>query len=283
MSVTVTGYRFEPVTSCVMCGSNDSKVRGRRLSRHQGLRPRQVVGVATTVVQCRSCGLVYANPRVVPESLAQHYDLDPRDYWRETQLDHNGADPGLPLASFRRHWSGRDPRALEIGAGLGQAMMALAAKGFDTYGLEPSPAFRDEAIRRGVDPERLQLAAVEDAKYEPGAFDLISFCAVLEHLINPAAAIENAMRWLAPGGLLFAEVPSARWLLGRLLNLTYRLQGLDYVTNLSPMHPPYPCTSSRWIHSSNTARARAMTSSSTSSLLARRSCPTFSTRSRSGS
>jgi len=28
-------------------------------------------------------------------------------------------------------------------------------------------------------------------------------------------------------------------LVARLLNLAYRVRGLDYVTNLSPMHPPY--------------------------------------------
>jgi hypothetical protein len=36
-----------------------------------------------------------------------------------------------------------------------------------------------------------------------------------------------------------AEVPSSDWLTSRLVNLAYRAQGLDYVTNLSPMHPPF--------------------------------------------
>lgn len=47
------------------------------------------------------------------------------------------------------------------------------------------------------------------------------------------------MAWLAPGGLLHIEVPSADWLTARLVNFAYRVQGLDYVANLSPMHVPY--------------------------------------------
>jgi SAM-dependent methyltransferase len=118
-------------------------------------------------------------------------------------------------------------------------MRALDGHGFDAYGLEPSPAFHKRALEGGIRADRLQLASVEEAKYEEGTFDLVSFGAVLEHLHDPATAIERALTWLVPGGLIHAEVPSSRWLVARMLNVVYRLQGLDYVTNLSPMHPPY--------------------------------------------
>jgi SAM-dependent methyltransferase len=233
-------YRFEPVSACVMCGSSKAKTLGRRLNGHQGLRPRHNVGVAATVVRCEQCGLIYSNPRPVPESLEQHYDRPPEDYWRETQLQENDEHPGIPIARFRQLWSGSEPpRALDVGAGLGQTMVELSREGCDTWGCEPSAAFRDRAIERGVSGDRLQLAAVEDADYEPAAFDLISFGAVLEHVRDPASSLERALGWLAPGGLMFVEVPSARWLMARLLNIAYRAQGLDYLTNLSPMHPPY--------------------------------------------
>jgi SAM-dependent methyltransferase len=233
-------YRFEPVAACVMCGCTEAHTIGRRLNGHQGLRPRRNVGVAATVVRCQDCGLIYSNPRPVPELFEQHYERRPEDYWRETQLRQNDENPGIPVATFRQLWSGSTrPRALDVGAGLGQTMAALSREGFDTWGFEPSAAFRDRAIQHGVSDDRLQLAAVENADYEPGAFDLVSFGAVLEHVYDPASALKRALGWLAPSGLIFVEVPSARWLIGRLLNIAYRAQGLDYVTNLSPMHPPY--------------------------------------------
>lgn len=233
-------YRFESATECVMCTCRDARTLGRRLNRHQGIRPRRATGVATTVVQCRKCGLIYADPRPVPETLAQHYGVSPEEYWRPAYFETERSHFEYFASKFRSLWrSDRVPRALDVGAGAGKLMAALEAEGFDVFGIEPSCQFRARAIARGISRDRLQLAAIENAQYEPLAFDFVCFSAVLEHLHNPAIAVERALAWTARGGLLFVEVPSAHWLLGRLLNLAYRAQGLDYVTNLSPMHPPY--------------------------------------------
>lgn len=233
-------YRFEPVVACNMCGGEKARVLGRRLNTHQGIRARKALGVATTIVRCCGCGLIYANPRPIPATLEQHYGRAPESYWRSCYFEQDTADFDEQAATFRRLWRGRGtPSALDVGAGLGKAMAGLARNGFDTYGLEPSPAFHARAIATGIDSRRLRLASIEDAEYEPETFDLVSFGAVLEHLHDPAAALARAREWTSPGGLIHAEVPSAKWLMAGLLNLAYRLQGLDYVTNLSPMHPPY--------------------------------------------
>ena len=38
--------------------------------------------------------------------------------------------------------------ALDIGAGLGKAMLSLENSGFDTFGLEPSIPFHEKAISK---------------------------------------------------------------------------------------------------------------------------------------
>jgi SAM-dependent methyltransferase len=222
-----------------MCACPEARILGRRLNVHQGLRARRAIGVATTVVRCEECGLIFANPRPIADTLADHYGVAPEDYWRPGYFD-GSDDCRYYIDKFRRLWlGGRAPRVLDIGAGIGKTMAALESQGFDVFGLEPSHEFRERAIANGIAPDRLRLAAIEDVEYEPQTFDLVSLCAVLEHVNNPAAAIERALSWTRREGLLLVEVPSARWLLGRLLNVAYRAQGLDYVTNLSPMHPPY--------------------------------------------
>jgi SAM-dependent methyltransferase len=117
-------------------------------------------------------------------------------------------------------------------------MTALNAAGFDTYGLEPSPTFRNAALARGADPKRLIADQVETATFGR-QFDLITFGAVLEHLQHPAACIERALTWLKPGGLIHIEVPTSRHLIAKIINGYNRLRGTRYVTHLSPMHPPY--------------------------------------------
>lgn len=233
-------YIFEPADACVMCGSTDQRPLGRRLNGHQGLRPRRVVGITTTVVRCCSCGLIYSNPRPVPQTIGQHYDRSPEEYWQPRYFEYDEGAFRYDADHFQHLWKGtHTPRALDVGAGVGNSMRALERRGFDAFGVEPSPAFRDRGIANGIDRERLQLAAVEDAEYAPNSFDFVIFSAVLEHLHDPAVALARAFGWLAPGGLILIEVPSAKWLLARLLNLANRARRLDYVTNLSPMHPPY--------------------------------------------
>lgn len=237
-------YRFRSVDACNMCTAptKGAAVLGRRLSAHQGVRPTRAVGIATTVQRCGACGLVFSNPMPVPLEIAQHYGTPPDEYWREQYFD---VDPEGYFVSqierFRLLW-GRSghPRALDIGAGIGKAMLSMDRAGFDAYGLEPSEPFHERAVSKaGIDPDRLQLASVETAAYPTHSFDFVSFGAVLEHLYDPAASIEKAFTWLAPGGLVHIEVPSSRWLTSRLGNLAYRLQGLDYSANISPMHVPY--------------------------------------------
>jgi SAM-dependent methyltransferase len=224
-----------------MCGSTEATVLGRRLSTHQGLRPTSKTGVATTVMRCTQCGLVYANPLPLPADIGQHYDTDPGGYWKPEYFNDDPAYFRDQAQTFRSLW-GRDstPVALDIGAGLGKAMRSLTVQGFDAHGIEPSPAFRDAAIAQGgIEPDRITLGAVEDADLPADTFDFVTFGAVLEHLADPADMIDRALHWTRPGGLVHIEVPSSDWLTARIFNLAYRAQGLDYVTNLSPMHPPF--------------------------------------------
>jgi SAM-dependent methyltransferase len=235
-------YRFHSVESCKMCAApaRDASVIGRRLNGPQGLRPTRRVGITTTVARCGRCGLVFCNPMPVPLEVSQHYDTPPEEYWRAEYFHAADGYFDAQIDRFFSLWqAGGKPKALDIGAGVGKAMASLSRRGFDVYGLEPSQAFHSRALERGVERDRLQLSTMEDARFPAGHFDFVSFGAVLEHLYDPAAAIELALRWTAPGGIIHLEVPSARWLTARLANLAYRLQGLDYCSNVSPMHVPY--------------------------------------------
>jgi len=170
-----------------------------------------------------------------------HYDVPPEQYLNYANLSVGDDYFAQELAWLERLAPTRlGMRSLDVGAGIGKAMTAMARRGFDAYGLEPSTTFYKHAVEHtGVSTDKLALASVETAEYPAEFFDFISFGAVLEHFYSPAASLARAVRWLKPGGLMFAEVPSARWLVSRLANVYYRLTGTDYVGNLSPMHPPF--------------------------------------------
>jgi SAM-dependent methyltransferase len=236
-------YIFKDISKCNMCQSSTQKhiVLGKRLNSSQGLSPWKKLGITTTIAQCSNCGLIYPNPQPIPNSLSDHYDLPPDEYWSDQYLTNTHDSFGSEIEVSKRLLRFRPGmRALDIGAGVGKCMLALQRAEYDAFGIEPSPSFHQHAIQKlGIDSERLQLVSIEDADFPREHFEFITFGAVLEHLFDPSDALARALVWLKPNGVIHAEVPSSKWLTARLVNWYYRLRGSDFVGNLSPMHPPF--------------------------------------------
>lgn len=226
-----------------MCGSSSEnfKILGRRLNCSQGFNPRNKVGISTTIVKCKKCSLIFSNPIPIPSNISNHYGVPPENYWKDDyfKIDSNYFKTEIKIANnLLRLIENR--KALDIGAGIGKCMVSLNNAGFDTYGIEPSSPFYQRAIDiMKISSEKLKLCSIENADYPENTFDFITFGAVLEHLYNPSESLKKAMIWLKPGGIIHAEIPSSRWLTNKIINLLYKLRGLDYVANISPMHTPY--------------------------------------------
>lgn len=226
-----------------MCGASvdDAKVLGRRMNQSQGVRPKQKVGIATTVMKCQSCGLIFSNPLPIPQTMEQHYGTPPESYWHEDyfKIDENYFKPQIDTF-FSLYDKSENLTALDIGAGIGKCMRALENHGFDAYGFEPPEPFYKRAIENmKTSEEKIKLSSLEDSEYSEEKFDFITFGAVLEHLYDPSRAIIKALKWLKSDGLIHIEVPSSDWLTNKIFNLIYKMQGLDYAANISPMHNPF--------------------------------------------
>jgi 2-polyprenyl-3-methyl-5-hydroxy-6-metoxy-1,4-benzoquinol methylase len=223
-----------------MCGSKEYHILGKRLNQSQGSNPRNKIGVTTTIVRCKQCGLNYANPQPIPASIADHYGIPPESYWSKQYFEIKEADYKRELDLFKSLRRTDGFKVLDIGAGVGKAMVAMQRAGLDPYGLEPSEPFYKKAIERmGISAARLQLESVEAAAYPAETFDWINFGAVFEHVYNPDEVLARALHWLRPNGLIYIEVPNSNWLMATFARYYYRLRGTDYVINLSPMHTPF--------------------------------------------
>ena len=226
-----------------MCGADvaSAKNLGLRLDKTQGRSPKGKIGIAVTVCQCRSCGLIFNNPQPAPAAIVDHYGLPPEAYWNSVSYEPEPDYFASELSTAKRLIGKPTPiRAIDIGLGLGKAASVMRNNGFDVYGIEPSKPFFDKAIELlGNEEGHFQLTSIEEADFQEGAFDFVSFGAVLEHLYDPAAAIAKALFWLRPGGIIQAEIPNARHAVSKFINAYYRVLGTSFVTNTSPMHVPY--------------------------------------------
>ena len=221
-------YSFIDIHSCEMCStpSNDHKVMGMRLNKSQGINPKNKYGISVGVLKCSNCNLIYSSPQPIPSDIQDHYGTPPEEYWKEEyfkwtpQYFKQQIEFVKKIIVFEKGM-----KALDIGAGLGKAMLSLDHYGFEAHGLEPSIPFHERAINKmDIKPERLKLGTLEDLEYKENDFHFITFGAVVEHLYSPKSCIEKAMKWLKPGGIIQIEVPSSNWLISKYMNLFFRLR-----------------------------------------------------------
>lgn len=226
-----------------MCGapSSQHQLLGQRLNCSQGLKPWKKTGISISVMKCKRCGLIFSNPQPIPYDIQDHYGVPPDEYWKKEYFQISPAYYQSEILKSKELLSFEPGmKALDIGAGIGKGMIALKKAGFDTYGLEPSPSFREKALTEmKINSDRLALGQIENVNYPENYFDLIILGAVLEHLYDAGGSIVKVLKWLKPDGIIYIEVPSSRFLISRLLNAYNKLAGTTYVTNLSPMHEPY--------------------------------------------
>jgi 2-polyprenyl-3-methyl-5-hydroxy-6-metoxy-1,4-benzoquinol methylase len=236
-------YSFEEITNCEMCGDPTDKHRilGQRLNQSQGLNPKNKSGISVSVKKCGLCELIYSSPLPIPENIQDHYGIPSEDYWKPDYFISNPTYLSGEIETIRNLLSKKEGmKALDIGAGIGHSMQALEREGFDVYGFEPSESFYKKAITvMNIKSEKLKLGMLETVEYENNTFDVITIGAVFEHLYHPSFCLKKALAWVKPGGIIHIEVPSSNYLISKLINFYYFMRGTNYVTNISPMHPPF--------------------------------------------
>ena len=208
--MTLRTPRAEPpqnARSCCVCGSSSQTAIFR-----QTFAPFEAALTdGYSVVACAACGFCFADPAPRQDALDAYY----RDLSKyEHPLGDSRPDP-LETARHERTVEILRPwipsprsRILDIGCSTGALLDLLSRAGFpDVQGWDPSP--RCAALARqlyGIDVSARTLA---DGGDPGGPFDLIVLIGVLEHVRDLHAALGRLEGALAPGGLLYLDVPDA--------------------------------------------------------------------------
>jgi len=113
---------------------------------------------------------------------------------------------------------------LDVGAAEGLLGQALAGSGMVLDAIEPNPQWAGAArpLYRKV-----YAATVEAVELEPGAYDAIVCADVLEHLVDPVAALRRLKSAAAPGAVFLVSVPNIAHLAVRLLLLSGRFPSME--------------------------------------------------------
>ncbi len=190
--------------ACEVCGHQDVRVLYRQ--RFGGFPGMLLAGY--DVVTCRACGFAFADG--IPEQAA--FDAYYRDLSKYEYA--GGPEPDWVLSHFqsvveatRRFLPSRQHSILDVGCATGGLLGAFKEAGFrDVTGIDPSPSCAKTAWSRyGVDILTGSLFGAPAFRW----FDLVTLIGVLEHVRDLSGALDRLKDLVAPGGVVYVEVPDA--------------------------------------------------------------------------
>ncbi len=173
-----------------------------------------------TLARCRDCGLTALHPQLDPSELAAGYLRGYGPY----EADERQFVPVGPLRErLQRVWHVVDGQAtpdrfslrgrvLDVGAGQGENMAYMLARGVDAFGIEPNVRSVEVCHVRGLP---VVCGDLETVELEQASFDVVVLDQVLEHLIDPVGALKLAVVALRSGGRLVLTTPNADSLYAR--------------------------------------------------------------------
>jgi len=155
-------------------------------------------------VRCRSCGLVYLNPRPAPDALSRIYPPTYHAY------DFSAERYGLAYRVRRRlearrmlqscEGLGDDARIIDVGCGDGFHLRLLRDFGRPGWTLEGVDS-SDHAVQAGRRAGfTIHHGRVQELTLPEGSYDLALLIATIEHVDDPPAVLSAVRSLLRPGG-----------------------------------------------------------------------------------
>ncbi len=187
---------FEAV-NCIICNKDNSEF----LFERDGFK----------IVKCKSCGLIYVNPRLSIKKLNEMYnknEISPKDYYLE-----NKESEGKILErriNFIKKYKSRG-NLLDVGCSIGTFLAIAKKHGFDTYGIDINKSAVEYAKNLGLNAEVKDLSSFKDE-----TFEVIILNDVLEHVENPIKMLKDIKRIMKEDGILEISTPNVDSILAKI-------------------------------------------------------------------
>jgi SAM-dependent methyltransferase len=184
--------------NCIICGMDDTSVILKR-SIFKSMISSLVKCILTEYYSIDSDGSY--GRRIT----AQYGALtEERISWLSSELDRMEAH----LSRISPALIGDKPiHFLEVGCALGHTLFCANLKGWTAMGVEPSTSAVNW-IRQNYNLNVVNGTILEAAPHLPNDFDMVLMSHVLEHTLDPAAAIKAIYSLLSPGGIVLIYVPN---------------------------------------------------------------------------
>ena len=188
--------------NCALCQSNNNHLVSKIGRNSTSLK----------IVICKICGLLYLNPRHTKEeynamyssgSYSKKYRSNNEIY--EKYVD-NQRKKGQSINDFCASVNNKKDTVFEVGSTSGGILDYLRSVGYKSVeGIDPEIAYANYANK--VLNIKTHIGLFDDFKTK-NKYSLIILRHVLEHTVDPLKILRAAKKILAPGGLIYLEVPN---------------------------------------------------------------------------
>lgn len=193
----------EKISACLLCGSNDQKILFSNCIDYE-----YWVNFSAGIAQCKSCGLVFQNPKPYLEDLPRYYPESYANYSKPRSLitrilmnveEYLNAKEVINLI-------GKTGTILDVGCGDGNYLDYMRKLGkWEIHGTD----INKEAVlivrKKGFVVYRGEL---ENLDIPENTYSIVRMNHLLEHVINPLTTLEKISKILKPGGYLIIETPN---------------------------------------------------------------------------
>lgn len=211
----MTVAQATPAT-CSACGASGEMRHHlavkRELGRQSLIPTTDAYGTALEdIVRCERCGhMQLASFPAEAVLLGLYQTAASADYIEEEAGQRHTARTTLDRIE---RYAPRRGRLLDLGCWVGFLLAEARDRGWEVTGIEPS------AFAAGYARDRLGLDVRQEdvltAELPPGTFEAVVLGDVIEHLVDPHAALDRIARLLSPGGVLYLALPDAGSLVAR--------------------------------------------------------------------
>lgn len=156
--------------------------------------PRRGITTEYSYYKCLDCGMVYLDPPLTDQELADCYDSSYEEEWGNTrsmkQKVEHFLTKRLPV----------DPpgKLLDVGCGGGAYLSYAENLGWDVTGLDP---WADNFAGQDKHPAVLNVS-LKDADFPENSFDVVTMWWIIEHYQDPLEELQNIRKVLKPNGTL---------------------------------------------------------------------------------
>jgi 2-polyprenyl-3-methyl-5-hydroxy-6-metoxy-1,4-benzoquinol methylase len=127
----------------------------------------------------------------------------------------------------------RPVRVLDIGAANGLFLDCAKENGWKTEGIEMNRSNADHCRNNG---HIMSTGSFDDYEGAPSSFSVIHMGDVIEHMLDPRAAVKKSHALLAPKGLLIMATPDADSLFAKISLPIARFLNISWPHALPPAH-----------------------------------------------